>query len=111
MTWKPRSKEVEFMTSTTAIRAMTPTLSTRPGAQHGKGPRIDPPRDAQDVANHLRQLTLRAFHAVRSDGDGPNLPDVHRDIVRLEAEIDRLGLGKLLSYTTALRRRVEAAMP
>jgi hypothetical protein len=89
---------------------MTPTLSTRPGAHHGQGLRFDPPRDAQDVANSLRHLTLRAFHAVRSDDEGIDLPAVHRDIVRLEAEIDRLGLGKLLSYTSALRRRVEAAM-
>jgi hypothetical protein len=58
----------------------------------------------------LRHLTLRAFHAVRSPDDGHELPAVHRDIVRLEAELDSLGLGKLLSYTSALRRRVESAM-
>jgi len=89
---------------------MTPTLSTRPDERRGQGLRFDPPRDAQDIATNLRHLTLRAFHAVRSVADGPDLHAVHRDILRLETEIDRLGLGKLLSYTSALRRRVEAAM-
>lgn len=98
------------MTSISSPRAMTPRVSNRTGAPHGQGLRFDPPRDAQEVANSLRRLSLHAFHAVRSDEKGPNLPDVHREIVRLEAEIHRLGLGKLLSYTAALRRQVESAM-
>ncbi|APW64099.1 hypothetical protein [Paludisphaera borealis] len=98
------------MTSSLTLRAMMPTPSSQPGSPQGQGLRFDPPHDAQDVANILRQLTLQAFHAVKPTARGFDLHGVHGEIVRLEAEIDRLGMRKLLSYTSALRRRVESAM-
>jgi hypothetical protein len=110
MTWNSRSKEVDSMTSTLTLRAMTSTTSSQPGSPQGQGLRFDAPHDAQDVANVLRQLTLQAFHAIKPTARDVDLRGVYGEIVRLEAEIDRLGLRKLLTYTSALRRRVESAM-
>lgn len=98
------------MTSTLTLRAMTTTPSPQPGSSQGPGLRFDAPHDARDVANILRQLTLQAFHAVKPTARGVDLHGVHGEIVRLEAEIERLGIRKLLSFTSALRRRVESAM-
>jgi hypothetical protein len=102
--------EVKLMTPILSLRAMTTLPSSQPGPPQGQGLRFDSPHDAQDVAHILRQLTLQAFHAVKPASRGSDLRNVHGEIVRLEAAIDRLGMRKLLTYTSALRRRVESAM-
>jgi hypothetical protein len=89
---------------------LTPHSTTPLSRIQDPGLRFDPPHDSGEVANLLRQVTLRAFHAIQPAARGRDLPDVHSDIVALEAAIDRLHLPKLLTYTTALRRRVESAM-
>lgn len=88
----------------------TPPKHAEPAAPQGQGLRFDPPHDAQDVANVLRRLTLQAFHAVKPTSQPRDLHRVHGEIVRLEDEITRLGLPKLLTFTASLRRRVESAM-
>lgn len=98
------------MTPTLTLRAMTTIPSSQPVSPQGQGLRFDPPHDARDVADILRRLTLQAFHAIKPTSRRLDLQGVHGEIVRLEAEIDRLGMRKLLTYTSALRRRVESAM-
>jgi hypothetical protein len=105
-----KHKEVDSMTPMLTLRPMTTSSSTQAGSSQSQGLRFDLSHDPQDVANTLRQLTLRAFDAVKAPGRSLELRGVHADIVRLEAEINRLGLGELLTYTSALRRRVESAM-
>lgn len=97
------------MTPMLGARAMTTTPSSQPVPPQGQGLRFDPPHDAEDVANTLRQLTLRAFQAVKPTAPDLDLQGVHREIVELEAALDRLDMRKLLTYTSALRRRVESA--
>lgn len=99
---------------------MTPMLGTRamskkphppqPVPPQGQGLRIDRPHDAQDVANSLRQLTLRAFQAVQPTAPAHDRRGVHGELVQFEAALGRLGLPSLLNYASALRRRVESAL-
>jgi hypothetical protein len=90
--------------------AMTTTPSPQPVPPHGQGVRFDPPHDAQDVADTLRRVTLRAFQAVKPTAPARDRHGVHGDLVQLEAALDDLGLRNLLTYTTALRRRVESVL-
>lgn len=98
------------MTPMLGKRAMTNMPSSQPVPSPGSGVRFDPPHDVQDVADSLRQLTLRASQAVKPTAPALDRHGVHGDIVQFEAALDRLGLRKLLSYTSALRRRVESVM-
>ena len=98
------------MTPMLGTRAMANTPSSQSVPPQGQGVRFDPPHDAQDVANSLRQLTLRAFQAVKPTAPARDRQGVHGDLVQLEADLDRLGLRRLLTYTSALRRRVESSM-
>lgn len=98
------------MTSILGERAMTNSTSFQPVPPPGQGVRFDAPHDAHEVAKSLRQLTLRAFQAVKPAAPPHDRRDVHGEIVEFEAALDHLGLSKLMSYTSALRRRVESSM-
>ena len=98
------------MTPMLGKRAMKTTPSSQPVPPQGPGVRFDPPHDAQDVANSLRRLTLRAFQVVKPTAAADDRHGVHGELVQLEAALDDLGLRNLLTYTTALRRRVESVM-
>lgn len=93
--------------------------------------RRDVPRvesDAAYLSAKLRELALKSYHAVRSQGDAesdkvPNGSepvggsfshhdwlDLHRQIVQLEQALDAQGLDSLASYVASLRQKVESRL-